>query len=147
MYTSCGWFFNDISGIETVQVLQYAARAIQLAQELFDKDLRSDFLTLLQKAKSNKAEYGTGADIYTSMAAPLIVDLPQVAAHYALASLFDQDFAESDLHSYRIVPREHQTLSSEPTRLSIGTIDLRSRITREHAALSYGCLLYTSRCV
>ena len=140
MYTSCGWFFNDISGIETVQVLQYAARAIQLAQELFDKDLRSDFLTLLQKAKSNKAEYGTGADIYTSMAAPLIVDLPQVAAHYALASLFDQDFAESDLHSYRIVPREHQTLSSEPTRLSIGTIDLRSRITREHAALSYGVL-------
>ncbi len=140
MYTSCGWFFNDISGIETVQVLQYAARAIQLAQDLFGKDLRSDFLALLQKARSNKAEYGTGADIYSTMAAPLIVDLPQVAAHYALVSLFDEDFVESDLHSYRIVPREQHTLTSRPIRLSIGTLDLTSRITREQAALSYGVL-------
>src|SRR6202789_2015691 len=35
MYTSCGWFFDDISGIETVQVIAYAARALQLAQNLF----------------------------------------------------------------------------------------------------------------
>src|SRR5690606_19881857 len=34
MFTSCGWFFDEISGIETYQVLQYAARAMQMAREV-----------------------------------------------------------------------------------------------------------------
>lgn len=140
MYTSCGWFFNDISGIETVQVLQYAARAIQIAHELFDEDIQTGFLSLLAKASSNKADHGTGADIYTNIAAPLIVDLPQVAAHYALASLFGESFAERDLHSYHIVPRDHHMLASGPMRLSVGTLDLTSKITREHESFSYGVL-------
>src|ERR1700693_2826663 len=68
MYTSCGWFFDDISGIETVQIIAYAARVIQLSQELFHEDaagLELTFLDKLSKAKSNVAFAGDGAKIYT----------------------------------------------------------------------------------
>ena len=53
MYTSCGWFFNDLSGIETVQVLQYAGRALQLAERVFQNGFEEGFLERLEQAKSN----------------------------------------------------------------------------------------------
>jgi alpha-amylase/alpha-mannosidase (GH57 family) len=64
MYTSCGWFFNDISGIETIQILRYAGRAIDLMDQLGLPSARGRFLEMLSEAKSNKAEMGSGADIY-----------------------------------------------------------------------------------
>src|SRR5205085_2471919 len=51
MYTSCGWFFDELSGIETVQVLQYAGRAVQLAEELFGRPFEPAFLDRLAEAK------------------------------------------------------------------------------------------------
>jgi hypothetical protein len=64
MYTSCGWFFDDISGLETVQILRYAARAVQLATEINGADLQNKFLDRLELAKSNIAEMGNGKKIY-----------------------------------------------------------------------------------
>ncbi len=64
MYTSCGWFFNDISGIETIQILKYAGRAIDLMEQLRLPSVRGRFLEILGAAKSNRLEMGTGADIY-----------------------------------------------------------------------------------
>ncbi len=64
MYTSCGWFFNDVSGIETIQILKYAARAIDLMNQLGLPSVRDRFLEILAEAKSNRSEMGTGADIY-----------------------------------------------------------------------------------
>jgi hypothetical protein len=71
MYTSCGWFFNDISGIETIQILKYAARAIDLMEQLNLPSVRDHFLDILEKAKSNRPEMGTGADIYRRFVEPL----------------------------------------------------------------------------
>ena len=71
MYTSCGWFFNDISGIETIQILKYAARAIDLMNQLGLPQVRERFLEILGEAKSNRAELGTGADIYRELVEPL----------------------------------------------------------------------------
>ena len=68
MYTSCGWFFNDISGIETIQILQYAARAIDLMDQLELPSAREHFLEILAEAKSNRPEMGSGADIYLQFA-------------------------------------------------------------------------------
>ncbi|HEY0346641.1 MAG TPA: DUF3536 domain-containing protein, partial [Pyrinomonadaceae bacterium] len=73
MYTSCGWFFNDISGIETIQILKYAARAIDLMEQLDLPSVREHFLEILSEAKSNRPEMGTGADIYRKYVAPLSV--------------------------------------------------------------------------
>src|SRR5213078_1938643 len=64
MYTSCGWFFNDISGIETIQILKYAGRAIDLMAQLGLPSVRDRFLEILAEAKSNNIELGNGADIY-----------------------------------------------------------------------------------
>jgi len=71
MYTSCGWFFNDVSGIETVQILKYAARAIDLMDQLGLPSLRDQFLEMLAEAKSNRSEIGSGADIYRRLVEPL----------------------------------------------------------------------------
>ena len=70
MYTSCGWFFNDISGIETIQILKYAARAIDLMEQLHLPSVREAFLEILSKAQSNRVEMGTGAEIYQQIVEP-----------------------------------------------------------------------------
>jgi len=67
MYTSCGWFFNDISGIETEQILLYAGKAIQLAEEISCEVLEPHFLELLELAESNVLEKGNGSQIYKNM--------------------------------------------------------------------------------
>jgi len=71
-YTSCGWFFNDISGIETIQILKYAGRAIDLMAQLGLPPVRERFLEILAQAKSNRPELGTGADIYRRFVEPLM---------------------------------------------------------------------------
>jgi alpha-amylase/alpha-mannosidase (GH57 family) len=71
MYTSCGWFFNDISGIETIQILKYAERASDLMEQLDLPSVRDQFLKILSEAKSNRAEMGTGADVYRQFVEPL----------------------------------------------------------------------------
>jgi hypothetical protein len=68
MFTSCGWFFSDISGIETIQVLRYAARLIELSEDLGAPLPREDFLQILATAHSNRLELGNGADIYRAFA-------------------------------------------------------------------------------
>jgi alpha-amylase/alpha-mannosidase (GH57 family) len=70
MYASCGWFFNDISGIETIQILKYACRAIDLMQQLRLPSVRGRFLEILGEAKSNRPELGSGADIYRRLVEP-----------------------------------------------------------------------------
>jgi alpha-amylase/alpha-mannosidase (GH57 family) len=64
MFTSCGWFFDDISGIESAQVLRYAGRVIELARELLSVDLAPRFQDILSRAVSNVPGSGTGADVY-----------------------------------------------------------------------------------
>jgi hypothetical protein len=64
MYTSCGWFFSDIGGIETVQIMRYAARTIELLEGLGQPTSESAFIAALDQAKSNDSDKGTGADIY-----------------------------------------------------------------------------------
>jgi len=70
MYTSCGWFFDDISGLEAVQILQYAARAIQLNKELSGEDLEPEFLDRLSLAKSNISKMKDGKNIYNLLVKP-----------------------------------------------------------------------------
>ncbi len=70
MYTSCGWFFSDISGIEPLQILKYAGRALDLMNQLGLPSARGQFLEILAEAKSNRPELGSGADIYRRFVEP-----------------------------------------------------------------------------
>ncbi|MFH1647328.1 MAG: DUF3536 domain-containing protein, partial [Chloroflexota bacterium] len=89
MYTSCGWYFDDLSGIETVQIIQYAGRAVQLARELTGEDLEPGFLQRLELVKSNLRQHGDGKRIYDTFVKPAMIDLTKVAAHFAISSVFE----------------------------------------------------------
>jgi hypothetical protein len=141
MYTSCGWFFDELSGIETVQVIQYAGRTVQLARELFGVDLESPFLERLSKARANIAEHRDGALIYEKFVKPAIVDLRRVAAHYAISSLI-KDYGEVEaVFSYSIKKEDYQRTQSGAAKLALGRITVTSDITLEAETFSF-CALY-----
>lgn len=129
MYTSCGWFFNDLAGIETVQILQYAGRAVQLAERLFEKPVEREFLRLLERARSNDPHAGTGRDLYERHVKPSIVDLQRVAAHFAVVSLF-QDFPNpAQVYCYQVERENGRVFRIGRSRLSIGRVRVTSSLT------------------
>ena len=140
MYTSCGWFFDDLSSIETMQVIQYAGRVVQLAQELFSDDAEEKFLSILEKAKSNIREMGDGRRIYESFVRPAVVDLIKVTAHYAISSLFENYGEETKTFCYFVNTDDYQTADCGKTRLAVGKVRVTSEITQEQAVLSFGVL-------
>jgi alpha-amylase/alpha-mannosidase (GH57 family) len=140
MYTSCGWFFDELSGIETVQVIMYAGRALQLAQEIFGNGFEQHFLQALAKAHSNLRELGNGADIYERSVKPAQVDLLSVGAHYAIASLFDGYAAHSSIYAYDVSLKQHEQRAAGRTRAAVGTAVICSRITLESGDITFGVL-------
>jgi alpha-amylase/alpha-mannosidase (GH57 family) len=140
MYTSCGWFFDELSGIETVQVIQYAGRALQLSKEVFNQDLEPHFLELLARAKSNLAEHRDGQLIYQKFVKPAAVDLKNVCAHYAVSSLF-QDYGEqARVFCYQATQENYDIQETGKAKLALGRTRLTSEITGESARFSFGVL-------
>ncbi len=141
MYTSCGWFFDEISGIETVQVLRYAGRALQLARDLgVGEHVEARFLDLLAGARSNIAEQGDGRAIFERHVRPATVDLAKVGAHYAITSLFDGYGERSRIYCYRVERMEQELLSTGMAKLATGRVRVSSAITEEAELLSYAVL-------
>ena len=134
MYTSCGWFFNDLAGIETVQVLQYAGRAVQLARD----GVEEGFLSRLEKARSNEGI--SGRELYEKHVRPAMVDLPQVAVHYAVTSLFQEYPNPARVYCYEVERQNGRTLQAGRARLSLGKARVTSSLTGESDFLSYGVL-------
>jgi hypothetical protein len=140
MYTSCGWFFDELSGIETVQVIQYAGRAVQLAQELFGDDIESHFLERLELAKSNIPEHGDGRRIYDKFVKPAMVDLTRVTAHFAVSSLFEEYGRQAQIYCYHVDLEDYQSAVAGKPKLAAGRAKVTSAITRESGTLSFGVL-------
>ena len=136
MYTSCGWFFDEVSGIETVQVLQYAGRAVQLAQQLFGDGTESRFLSLLEQAPSNRPEYRNARGVYERILQPSMIDLRKVAAHVAVSSLFDSYGERTRVYCYEVERRDRRTQEAGRLRLGTERLAITSTITGEHADLA-----------
>jgi len=126
MYTSCGWFFNDISGIETVQTLRYAGRVVELMNDLGLEPPLSSFLETLSDARSNMQERGTGADIFQRAVEQSRVTPRRVAAHVAISGLVEREGRapefESAGYDYRtsdVQKRRHGRVTLETMRLSL----------------------------
>lgn len=141
MYTSCGWFFDELSGTEAVQVLQYAGRTIQLSEGLSRGGIERPFLEKLSEAKSNLAEHKDGAHIYEKFVRPAIVDLKKVAAHYALSSTITEYESETKIYSYRVRKDDYQKTQMDKTKLIIGKIGIVSEITLESEIVVF-CVLH-----
>jgi alpha-amylase/alpha-mannosidase (GH57 family) len=140
MYTSCGWFFDELSGIETVQVLEYAGRAMQLGQDLFDDALEEGFLDLLDKAKSNISERQGGRRIYERSVKTAMVDWEKVGAHYAVSSLFESYAEQSRIYCYAVEREDYHTFEAGKSKLVVGRARLISHVTQASTVLSFGAL-------
>jgi hypothetical protein len=140
MYTSCGWFFDELSGIETVQVIQYAARVIQLANEIFGQDLEPAFLERLERAKSNIPEHADGRVIYHKFVKPAMIDWPKAAAHYAISSVFKDYGKATRVFSFTFEDEQREFHVTGKTKLAIGRVHIVSEITQERQLLSYAIL-------
>ncbi len=143
MYTSCGWFFDELSGIETVQVIQYAGRAAQLAEELFGNPPQSQFIDKLSQAKSNIPEHGDGGRIYQKFVQPAFVDLRKVGAHYAIRSLFEPYETDTHIYCYKVERQTGYNLDKgekREQRLAAGLAKFTSEITQESAVLGFAAI-------
>jgi alpha-amylase/alpha-mannosidase (GH57 family) len=140
MYTSCGWFFADLAGLETVQILKYAGRAIQLAEELTEEEIEGRFLEHLVDAKSNLPEIGNGKEVYQHFVKPKWVTLDKVVNHFAVSSLFDGGNGEKKIFSYRVEKIHYEKLVKEEDFLVIGQVRVTSEVIQESTEFLFGLI-------
>ncbi len=150
MYTSCGWFFHDLAGIETLQILRYAGRAVQLAERLFlgeagetGEAIEEPFLARLAAAASNDPAAGDGRRIYERHVRPAAVALPQVAAHYAIASLFEDYPERTRIFCYRFEREAERTFRAGGARLVLGRVRVTAEPTAESARFVFAVLHFS----
>jgi alpha-amylase/alpha-mannosidase (GH57 family) len=140
MYTSCGWFFDEISGIETVQVISYAARALQLAKQISGIALEESFVKLLEMSSSNIPAFINGAHIYDLFVKPSVIDLFLVGVHYAVSSLFVSHEETSSISHFTIQKERYEKMEAGKQELVIGKIFMRSQVTLEEKMISFAVL-------
>ncbi|MFQ5629231.1 MAG: DUF3536 domain-containing protein, partial [bacterium] len=143
MYTSCGWFFTELSGIETVQVIKYAARAIQIAELISGKRFEDRFLEDLQQAKSNMAGDQDGAWIYQNFVKPSIVSFSKVVSHFAISSTLEvikNSQKRHKVHIYNIENLDHHVAEHGAKKLHVGKVKVHSEITLREETIGYALL-------
>jgi hypothetical protein len=138
MYTSCGWFFSEISDIETRQVLQYASKAIQYGEEVFGISLEEEFLKKLAEAPSHV--YDNGRNVYDLLVKPARIDLLRVAAHYGISSIFAQHPDKTRLYGYAIENEARAKKEIGRFKLALGRVKIVSDLTWEERSISYAVL-------
>ena len=143
MYTSCGWFFAEISGLETVQILKYAARALQLAREACGVDLESSFKAALERAPSNIPERENARRVYEQEVQPSIATLETVAAHYAIAGLVEDFPRRARIFCHEVQTSFRRREDAGTAALSIARLEVKSQITHEQVDLTT-CVLHFS---
>jgi alpha-amylase/alpha-mannosidase (GH57 family) len=140
MYTSCGWFFDEISGIETTQVLGYASRALQLAEKASGASFENSFQGKLLKIPTNIPDFQNGAHIYEIFVKPARLDLYRVAAHYAISSLFTEYPEKFQIYCYSGASRSYERIETGLLSLAIGLIRIRSNLTWNQRDISFAAI-------
>jgi alpha-amylase/alpha-mannosidase (GH57 family) len=140
MFTSCGWFFDELSGLETVQILRYAGRALQLAHTLFGEDLEPAFLGRLARARSNIAEQRDGRRIYERFVKAAAMDREWLGAHFAVSSLFERYPEQARIYRFVFDQHHRQEIEAGKARLVVGRARVTFEITGATDELSYAAL-------
>lgn len=142
MYTSCGWFFDDISGIEAVQVMRYAGRVLQLVKDTTGKDLEPGYMTRIERAPSNSKAFTNGAQIYAQEVRPAVLDLLRIGVHYAVSSLFEEYPTMIRIGEYTAQSQFSEVTDSSSLKLAVGKAKLRSDTTWEEDTIAYAVLFF-----
>ncbi len=144
MYTSCGWFFDEVSGLETTQVIAYAARAAELAEQSFGGDWTAGLRRDLEAAPSNLPEFGHAGEVFTRMIEPARLRPEMIAAQYGVTALLNHTAAGAGMQptprSFETHSRDRQLWSAGEARFAAGLLEVRSRLTWESQRYAYGLL-------
>jgi alpha-amylase/alpha-mannosidase (GH57 family) len=141
MFTSCGWFFDELSGIETVQIIQYAGRAVQLAGRMYDTGFEDPFQRKLSEAKSNIPKFKDGGLIHDMFVKTTEIDLKNIAIHYALSSLIREYGEKTRIYSCSVIREDYTKMQAGEARLAVGKTIVTSEIIRDSETVSF-CVLY-----
>lgn len=140
MFTSCGWFFDEISGLETLLVMKHASRALQLAKETCEEDLEPNYLEILERAPSNVGQLENGARVWEVLVRPATADLLRVGAHYAVSSLFEEYPETIRIGCYTTRSETHDMAEAGTQRLGVGKANVSSDITGEELAVGFAVI-------
>ena len=140
MYTSCGWFFDEVSGIETIQILQYACRAMQLTSVTHNQDLEGVFRSRLEQVPSNVPTLANAANIYTRYVLPSRIDLQRVGMHYAVASIFEEDMESFPVFNYTTSNEIFVRKEAGEQKLVLGVTRVRSNVTRDEQRFAFAVI-------
>jgi hypothetical protein len=140
MYTSCGWFFDEISGLEPVQIMAYAKRAMGYNKALTGRDIEPQFITMLQSAHGNIPPYDTGAEVYERFVKPLSVGLRKAALNYAVSYLLNEILFEDAVYGYAIADQKVDVIRRENSKLVCGYAAFTSSLTTETRRVSFALL-------
>jgi alpha-amylase/alpha-mannosidase (GH57 family) len=140
MYTSCGWFFDEVTGIESMQDIFYAKRAIQLAEEITGDHYEEEFIRMLEKIPSNLPEYGNVLKAYEKYVKPMALDMVRIGAHYAVSSLFEEFPEEVTLYNFTATVKTRYYYEAGKRKIIIGRTIFKSDITWETVDISYAVL-------
>lgn len=139
MFTSCGWFFNDVAGIETIQILRYAARAIDYIEELGEASPLEGFLAVLGEARSNTPQCGSGADVWRAHVEPARVNAAKSLEQVVLIQVLKgHDSDEWGAFDIEISDRLREQRG--PHVLSSGVATLTHKRTMRQWTYAYGAL-------
>ena len=131
MFTSCGWFFDEISAIEPVQILRYAAIALQYLNDLGGGRLEDEFVRRLAAAPSNEPAMRDGGETYRRLVRPTAVNLSRVVTHYAITGLVDEYPADARVYAYRVDRLDQARETTNGTTLAVAHVRVSSAMTGE----------------
>lgn len=141
MFTSCGWFFDELSGIETVQCMQYAARVAELLESVGGEPVELELVDRLSAARSNMADEGDGRQVWQRRVRPAKIDSGKVAAHVAVRTLVEPDHARVlDVHGFRCEILDRAERRSGRARMVAATVIVRSVLTEASTPLCFAGL-------
>jgi hypothetical protein len=141
MYTSCGWFFDELSGIETVQCMQYAARVAELIEDIGGAPVEAELVNRFALARSNIPDEGDGRKVWAQRVRPARIDPEKVCGHVAVHTLVEPDAAKSiDVYGYHVDFIDRIERRSGRARMVAGTVRVRSQLTEAATSLCFAGL-------
>jgi len=140
MYTSCGWFFDEVSGIETTQVMQYACRVIQLANQIGEVELEDEFLKRLELAPSNIPSHKNAGEVYKKFVLPSRTNLKRVGMHVAVSSIFEDEPESLTIFNYSTSNEFFIKKEAGEQKLVLAITNVKSLVTRSEKKFAFAVI-------
>ena len=137
MYTSCGWFFDELAALEPVQILKYASMALQYLRDLGGPSFEDEFVRRLAAAPTNVPAFPHGGEVYRRLVKPSAVDVPRVIAHYAISGLLEDYPEDARIYAFRVQRLEEAREGFDGTAARVGHVRVAWTITGEEMEAVY----------